>query len=252
VIDDPLVARLRAAGCVFAEEEAAEIRRVVRDPDAVEAVVAARAAGMPLEQAVGRARFAGIEVELAPGVFVPRLRAGAIVGAAVAARPAAGVVVDLGAGAGPIAAALARLIPGAAVHAVEIDPAAVTVAARNGVRLGFAVHRGSWWDALPPSLRGRVDLAAAYLPHVPTHRLAHIPRDFREHEPATAVDGGADGLDPLRAVLAGFDEWLAPGGALVTLVAGEQVETARGLVGGRRLEVIEADDDAVLVIAAVG
>jgi release factor glutamine methyltransferase len=246
VSGDALVGRLRAAGCVFAEEEAAEIRRVLRDPDAIDAVVAARASGMPLEQALGRAVFAGIDLELAPGVFVPRHRAEAIVDAAVAARPRARVVADLGTGSGAIAAALALRLPLADVHGTEIDPAAALVAAGNAATVGFEVHVGDWWTALPPALRGRVELAAAYLPHVPTAQLAHIPRDFREHEPERTVHGGADGLDPLRAVLAGWGEWMAPGGALVTLVAGEQVETARGL--GHRVAVVETDDDdAVLV-----
>jgi release factor glutamine methyltransferase len=246
---DPLVARLRAAGCVFAEDEAAEIRRVLTDEDAVAAVVAAREAGMPLEQALGRARFAGVELELAPGVFVPRVRAEAIVEAAVTARPRARIVADLGTGSGAIAAALTLRMPLADVHAADVDPAAVEVAMRNGDRIGFTAHLGSWWEALPTRLRGRVGLAAAYLPHVPTAALAHIPRDFREHEPEITVHGGADGLDPLRAILAGMDAWLAPDGAFVTLVAGEQVEAARGLVGARRPhDVLEEDDDAVLVI----
>lgn len=245
---DPLTARLRAVGCVFAEEEAAEIRRVLRDPDAIDAVVAARSAGMPLEQALGRAVFAGIDLQLAPGVFVPRHRAEAIVDVAAAARPRARTVVDLGTGSGAIAAALAVRIPLADVHASEIDAAAVLVAARNAATIGFEVHEGDWWTALPPSLRGRVDLAAAYLPHVPTARMDGIPKDFRDHEPDRTVHGGADGLDPLRAVLAGSAEWMAPGGALVTLVAGEQVEAARGLVAPRPLDEVEGDDDAVLVI----
>ena len=245
---DPLVAGLRAAGCVFAEEEAAEIRRVLRDPDAMAAVVAARAAGMPLEQALGRVRFADTDLELAPGVFVPRVRAEAIVDAAVAARPRARIVADLGTGNGAIAAALVQRMPLADVHAADVDPAAVAVAARNGDRVGFAVHLGDWWEAFPASLRGRVELAAAYLPHVPTAQLDHIPRDFREHEPERAVHGGADGLDPLRAVLAGMSAWMAPGGAFVTLVAGEQVETARGL--GEHVDVALTDDDAVLVFTA--
>jgi release factor glutamine methyltransferase len=250
VSDEPLVARLRAVGCVFAEEEAAEIRRVLRDPDAIEAVVVARGAGMPLEHALGRAVFAGIDLELVPGVFVPRHRAEAIVDAAVAARPRARVVVDLGTGSGAIAAALTLRLPLAEVHATEIDPAAVEVAVRNSERFGFSVHHGDWWTALGVGLHRRVELAAAYLPHVPTAELAHIPRDFREHEPERTVHGGADGLDPLRAVLAGWGEWMAPGGALVTLVAGEQVETARGL--GERVAVarVEDDDDAVLVFEA--
>ena len=234
--DQGLAARLRAVGCVFAEEEAAEIRRVLGAADP-SAVVAARARGVPLEQALGRARFAGVDVEVGPGVFVPRHRAAVLVGAAAEAAPAARIAVDLGCGSGAIAAALTRRLPHAAVHACDIDRAAVTTAARNGAIFGFVAHHGGWWEALPGSLLGRIDLAVAYLPHVPTRLLGTIPRDFREHEPAGTVDGGFDGLDPFRAVLAGAPRWLAGDGVLVTLVAGEQVPAALATAGGWRVEV---------------
>lgn len=227
---DDLVARLRAVGCVFAEEEAAEIRRVGADPDTI---VAARAAGMPLEQALGTALFAGVEVALGPGIFVPRRRAEVLVDAAIAARPGAQVVVDLGCGSGALAAALATRLPAAEVYAVDLDEAALAYAVRNGERHGFAVGRGDWWAGLPRRLRRRIDLAVAYLPHVPDARIGGIPDDFRRHEPARTVSGGADGLDPLRRVLAGMPAWLADDGLLVTLVAEEQRDAAAALVGTR-------------------
>jgi release factor glutamine methyltransferase len=233
---DSLVARLRAVGCVFAEEEAAEIRRVVgADEEQADAVVAARANGIPLEHALGTALFAGIEVEVGPGVFVPRTRAETLVDAAVTARPDARVVVDLGTGSGAIAAALATRFPRAEVHAADLDPPALGFARRNATRYGFTVYEGDWWDALPHELRGQIDLAVAYLPHVPTARLAEVSGDYRAHEPALAVAGGADGLDPLRAVLRDLDTWLAPDGTFVTLVAEEQRRTARALADGKRV-----------------
>ena len=233
---DPLVAALRAVGCVFAEEEAAEIRRVLGDDDtAADAVVTARGNGVPLEHALGVALFAGVEVEVGPSVFVPRARAEVLVDEAVAARPDARVVVDLGTGSGAIAAALTARLPHADIHGADLDPVAVRYARRNAARYGYTVHEGHWWDALPPALRGTVDLAVAYLPHVPTTRLDEIPGDYRAHEPDLSVAGGADGLDPLRRVLAALDDWLAPGGILVTLVADEQRENARRLIGGRRV-----------------
>jgi release factor glutamine methyltransferase len=225
-VTDDLVARLRAVGCVFAEEEAAEIRRVGGDPDEI---IAARAAGVPLEHALGIAVFAGLDLEIGAGVFVPRRRAEVLVDAAVAARPDARVVVDLGCGSGAIAAALATRLPRAHAYAVDVDPDAIAYAVRNGERYGFAAASGDWWDALPRELRARVDLAVAYLPHVPTSRLDDIPDDFRRHEPERTAAGGPDGLDPLRAVLRDLDDWLSPGGLLVTLVAHEQLETARSL-----------------------
>ena len=107
-------------------------------------------------------------------------------------------MVDLGCGAGALAAALAQLLPDAAVHGTEIDwrtPWPV-----RGWPAASLVHEGSWWGP-PGGLAGPVGLAVAYLPHVPTERLADIHTDFRAHEPDLSVDGGPDGLDPLRAVL---------------------------------------------------
>lgn len=237
---DRLVARLRAVGCVFAEEEAAEIRRVIgSDETAADAVVAARRNGVPLEHALGTALFAGVEVAVGPGVFVPRARAEHLVADAVAARPDARVIVDLGTGSGAIAAALAARLPHADVHGADLDPVALTYAVRNGAHHGFTVHEGDWWDALPPRLRGTIDLAVAYLPHVPTARLGEIPGDYRSHEPELSVAGGSDGLDPLRAVLADLDGWLSPNGILVTLVAEEQQGTARSLTTGGRVLLVE-------------
>jgi len=237
---DPLVARLREVGCVFAEEEAAEIRRVLGDDEATAiAVVAARRDGVPLEHVLGVARFAGVEVAVGPGVFVPRVRAEALVDEATRVRPDARVIVDLGCGSGAIAAALANRLPGAEIHATDLDPAALAYARANGERHGFAVHRGDWWDGLPRDLRGRVDLAVAYLPHVPTARLDGIAGDYRAHEPLASVAGGADGLDPLRAVLKGAQDWLADDGVMITLVAGEQLDVARDLCGGCKVLLVE-------------
>jgi release factor glutamine methyltransferase len=184
---------------------------------------------------LGTALFAGVEVEIGPGVFVPRTRAETLIDAAVTARPDAHVVVDLGTGSGAIAAALATRLSGADIHAADLDPAALAYARRNASRYGFTVHEGDWWDALPPELRGRIDLAVAYLPHVPTSRLDEISGDYRTHEPNVSVAGGPDGLDALREVLADMDRWLSPEGVLVTLVAEEQLGTARALSEGRRV-----------------
>ena len=233
---DALVRRLRAAGCVFAEDEAAEIRRVLgTDPVAVDRVVAAREHGIPLEHALGTARFAGVELEVGPGVFVPRARAEVLVDDAVAAQPDARVVIDLGCGSGAIAAALRARLPHAEVHAADVDPVALGYAARNGRRHGFEAHLGDWWGALPRRLRGRIDLAVAYLPHVPTAKIDRIPGDYRDHEPTRAVAGGADGLDPLRAVIAGLDDWMSPDGLFVTFLADEQHLAAREIAGRRRV-----------------
>jgi release factor glutamine methyltransferase len=222
---------------VHAEQEAALIWDTYDEASARRAAVADRASGRPLEQVVGWAQFGPVRVALGPGVFVPRRRAEAILAPAVSLRPDARVVVDLGCGAGALAASLAVHLPTAQVHGVDIDELALASARRTG---GFHVHDGSWWSGLPTELRGHVDLAVAYLPHVPTGRLGEIHPDFRNHEPTCAVDGGPDGLAPLRAVLADADRWLAPGGVFVTLLAGKQV------VEG--LEVVTEDEDDAVVV----
>jgi release factor glutamine methyltransferase len=234
---DEAVLALRAAGCVHAEDEAAVIWETYADPSTRASAVADRASGRPLEQVVGWAEFGPVRVALAPGVFVPRRRAEAILAPAVALEPDARVVVDLGCGAGALAASLAALLPEAEVHGVDIDEAALECARRTG---GFRVHHGSWWDGLPGDLKGHVDLAVAYLPHVPTSRLSEIHGDFRSNEPCRSVDGGPDGLDPLRAVLADADDWLTPDGAFVTLLARKQAATTD-------LEVLATDEDDVVV-----
>jgi release factor glutamine methyltransferase len=212
---DEAVLALRAAGCVYAEDEATAIWETYDEPSLRAGAVTDRSSGRPLEQVVGWAEFGPVRVALAPGVFVPRRRAEALLEPAVALKPDARVVVDLGCGAGALAASLASLLPSAEVHGVDVDEAALQCARRTG---GFHVHHGSWWSGLPTSLHGRVDLAVAYLPHVPTGHLSDIHHDFRAHEPDLSVDGGPDGLDPLREVLAGLDRWLAPQGVFVTLV----------------------------------
>jgi release factor glutamine methyltransferase len=235
-LDDAVLA-LRAAGCVHAEDEAALIWETYDDPSVRASAVADRAGGRPLEQVVGWAGFGQVRVALAPGVFVPRRRAESLLAPAVELKPDARIVVDLGCGAGALAASLAVLLPRADVHGVDLDETALACARRTG---GFTVHRGSWWSGLPAGLAGRVDLAVAYLPHVPTSRLDRIHPDFRAHEPDLAVDGGTDGLDPLRAVLGDADQWLAPEGAFVTLLSLEQA-------AGLDLEVLTADEDDAVV-----
>lgn len=238
---DEAVLALRVAGCVHAEDEAAVIWETYADLSSRAAAVADRATGRPLEQVVGWAQFGPVRVALAPGVFVPRRRAEAMVTGAISMRPDARVVVDLGCGAGALAASLAALLPAAEVHGVDIDEAALDCARRTG---GFHVHHGSWWSGLPARLRGRVDLAVAYLPHVPTPQLDQIHPDFRANEPTLSVDGGHDGLDHLRAVLAEVDDWLAHRGAFVTLLSPEQAASTE-------LEVLSADDtDAVAAYVA--
>jgi release factor glutamine methyltransferase len=211
-VEDDLVARLRAAGCVYAEEEATLLRSAAA-PGRLEALVSRRVAGEPLELVVGWAEFRGLRVRVAPGVFVPRRRTGLLVELARPLLAAADIAVDLCCGTGAVGAALAAEVPGIDVFAAEVDPAAVAVARTN--LPADRVFAGDLYAALPDHLRGRVAVIACNAPYVPTEAIALMPPEARDHEHRVALDGGPDGLDVQRRVVAGAAEWLRTGGALL-------------------------------------
>ena len=238
------VTRLRAAGCVFAEDEARLLISAARTPAALAAMVDRRAAGQPLEHILGWAEFCGLRVAVVPGVFIPRRRTEFLVRRAAAlarraaaparqdrARPRTVVVVDLCCGSGAVGAALAAALGRVELHAADIDPAAVRCARRNVAAAGGQVYQGDLYGALPARLRGRVDILAANVPYVPGGDVGLLPPEARAHEPRVALDGGADGLDVLRRVAAGAPLWLAPGGHLLVETSERQAPLAAEAVG---------------------
>jgi release factor glutamine methyltransferase len=220
----PVVARLRAAGCVFAEDEARLLADAARTPAELAAMVDRRAAGLPLEQVLGWAEFCGMRVAVDPGVFVPRRRTEFLVHQAAALARPGSVIIDLCCGVGAIGAALAAAVPGAQVHAADIDPAAVRCARRNLTR--GHVYQGDLYQPLPADLPGRVSILVANVPYVPTEEIRFLPAEARAHEPRTALDGGPDGLGVLRRVAAGAPAWLAPGGHLLIETSDRQAPHA--------------------------
>ncbi|MEV5343266.1 putative protein N(5)-glutamine methyltransferase [Streptomyces sp. NPDC052676] len=221
-----VIAALRAAGCVFAEDEADLLLGAARTPDELAALVGRRVAGLPLELVVGWAEFRGLRIAVEPGVFVPRRRTEFLVEQALAQAPRARVVVDLCCGSGAVGAALADALGPVELHAADIDPAAVRCARRNLAPAGGRVYAGDLFEALPATLRGRVDILAANVPYVPTGEVGLLPAEARNHEPLTALDGGADGLDIARRVAAEAPRWLAPGGCLLTETSERQAPAA--------------------------
>jgi release factor glutamine methyltransferase len=222
-----LAARLRAAGCVFAEDEARLLAASETSAAQLDALVERRADGEPLEHLLGWAEFCGLRIRLDAGVFVPRRRTEFLVRQAAlllreSAQPLSAapdtrppVVVDLCCGSGAVGAALAELAGPLELHAADIDPAAVRCARRNVVPLGGEVHQGDLYSPLPVGLQGRVRVLAANAPYVPSAGIRTMPREARLHEPLVSLDGGADGLDVQRRVAAGAPQWLAPGGHLL-------------------------------------
>ena len=250
VSDSVIVTRLRAAGCVFAEDEARLLIAAARTPAELDAMVGQRVAGLPLEQVLGWAEFCGRRIIVAPGVFVPRRRTEFLVRQAVALARPGDVIVDLCCGAGAIGAALAAAVEGAEVYASDIDPAAVRCARQN--LPADRVYRGDLYAPLPAVLRGRVAILAANVPYVPAREIELLPAEARAHEPRVALDGGADGLDVLRRVAIGAAAWLAPGGYLLSETSDRQASLAEAVVtaSGLAARVARSPDlDATVIIA---
>jgi release factor glutamine methyltransferase len=221
-----VVDRLRGAGCVFAEEEAALLADEAATDTDLEVLLARRVAGEPLEQVLGWAAFCGLRITVEPHVFVPRRRTELMVRealASVAATPAP-VVVDLCCGSGAVGAALAAALPDIELYAADIDPAAVRCARRN-VAPADHVVQGDLFEPLPQWLRGRVDVLTANTPYVPTEAIASLPPEARDHEPTLALDGGSDGLEVARRVAGKASSWLTPGGSLLIETSERQVQS---------------------------
>lgn len=215
-------AALRAAGCVFAEDEARLLIAAAGSPAELADLVRRRAEGLPLEVLLGWAEFGGVRVAVKPGVFVPRRRTEFLVARAVARARAGSVVLDLCCGTGALGLAIAAAVPGLELHAADLDPAAVSCAIDNLAPIGGKVYAGDLYDALPEGLRGRIDILVVNAPYVPTGALGFLPPEARDHEPRLALDGGADGVQVHRRVAAGAPRWLAPDGILLIETGADQ------------------------------
>jgi release factor glutamine methyltransferase len=221
-----VVSRLRAAGCVYAEDEARLLLSAAATAADLAAMADRRVAGLPLEQVVGWAEFCGLRIAVDPGVFVPRRSTEFLAGQAIARIRPGAVVVDLCCGSGAVGAALAAAVDDLELHAVDIDPAAVACARRNLVARGGRVYEGDLYAPLPAWLHGRVDVLVANAPYVPTGEVRLLPREARLYEPRVALDGGTDGLAVVRRVSAAASGWLAPGGHLLIEISEHQAPRA--------------------------
>lgn len=245
-----LVERLRAAGCVFAEEEAEVLTEAATDAADLERMTAARVTGRPLEHVVGWVELGATRIAVDPGVFVPRLRTTLLVDLAAEAAAPGATVVDLCCGSGALLALLLARRPDVDGWAADLDPAAVACARRN--LAADRVTQGDLYDALPAHLRAQVDVLVVNAPYVPTAEIARMPPEARDHEHRIALDGGTDGLDVHRRVAAGAADWLTPDGVLLIEVAGRQVASAAAMLRTAGLEpevVTDVDRDATAIRA---
>jgi release factor glutamine methyltransferase len=210
--------RLRAAGSVFAEDEA---RLLGGDEELIER----RIAGERIEHVLGWVEFCGLRLDVDPGVFIPRPQTEALAERAASLKPQ--VALDLFAGCGAIGCVVKTRHPAARVVAGELDAPALLCARRNGERFNVEVVPSNVDSGVPADLEGRVDVLTANVPYVPTAALPYVPHDG---EPPAALDGGVDGLHWVREVAAVAPRWLRPGGKLL-IEAAEGADLSHLLIG---------------------
>lgn len=191
--------------------------------------VARREAREPLQHITGRAFFRYLELEVGPGVFVPRPETEVVVGWAIEALRAMDVaeplVVDLCTGSGAIALAVAQEVPRSVVHAVELDERAFAFAERNAAGSRVNLHQGDALAALP-HLNGTVDLVISNPPYIPLEEWENVAPEARDHDPEMALFSGQDGLDVIRGLSRTAYRLLRPGGVVVV----EHADTQGGTV----------------------
>lgn len=227
---ETLVARLRAGGCVFAEDEARLLADASESSDELEALTERRVNGQPLEYLLGWVNFFGMRLTIDEGVFVPRRHTEFLVREAIAHATSGATILDLCCGCGAVGLAISSAIDGAELYAADIDPAAVTNTQRNFGVFGGRVFEGDLFDPLPDSLHGKVNILTANVPYVPTESIELLPHEARDCEPRFALDGGPDGLDVLRRVASEAPRWLAPGGHLFFETGADQSLAASDVV----------------------
>jgi len=256
---EALVARLRAAGCVFAEEEARLLLDELGglDREGFDERVRRREAGEPLEAVLGCVEFLGGRLAVVPGVFVPRRRTELLVRLAVERWRPGGVLVDLCTGVGAVPfglleASRPRDLGPLEIFAVDLDPLAVETARRNVSARGVHLLTGDLDEPLPRELAGQVTLLTANAPYVPSAEIELMPREARDFEPVLALDGGVDGVELHRRIAALAPRWLEPGGHLLIETSERQAPlTAQAMLSaGLRPEV--ASDEELGATVVVG
>lgn len=214
-----VITRLRAAGCVFAEEEARLLLDSVDSATQLDDAVRHRAEGTPLEYILGWAGFSGLRLQVEAGIFIPRRRTEFLATTAAALTAPGAVVLDLCCGSGAVGRAMAAAVPDITLLATDIDPAAVSCANRNLAGVGRALQ-GDLFGPVPESLKGGIDVIVANAPYVPTDEFSLLPSEARDHEPVHTLDGGPNGTSIQRRIAAHAAGWLTPHGHVL-------IETSR-------------------------
>jgi release factor glutamine methyltransferase len=248
-----LVEVLSTAGFVAPDAEADDLLAAsAGDGELLESLLSRRLTGEPLEWIIGRLFFCDLEVRIDEGVYVPRRQSQALAMRAVSHLPAGGTAIDLCTGAGAIATVLAAARPGARVVASDLDPPAVACARSNGVE----AYEGDLFTPLPDGLEGVVDVVVGVVPYVPTPALSLMHHDALSFESRLSYDGGPEGTDILRRVLAESPRFLRAGGVVLLELGGEQADLLQDdlerLGYGAATVLCDEDDDIRGIEATYG
>ena len=207
-------------------------------------LVKRRGAREPLQHVLGTAEFHGRTFACDKRALVPRPETEQLVELAleVAKDKPAATILDIGTGSGVIALTIALELPSATLHATDLSPDALALAAENAARHALTdrivFHQA---DLLPPD-DARFDLIIANLPYIPAEEIASLSPEVR-HDPASALDGGADGLDLIRRLIDTAPDRLAPGGALLLEIGLGQADAVNTLLSARKFRDISVRPD---------
>lgn len=193
-----------------------------------------RRSGEPVAYVIGKREFYGLEFHVDRRVLIPRPDTETLVEVALAAtrpRHLRGRALDLCTGSGCVAIAFAKARPTWHVTGIDLSPEAVEVARGNAQRLGaiwdVRFLAGNLYEPLRPE--ERFDLVTANPPYIPQGEIAKLQPEIRQFEPHLALDGGADGLDLLPAIVKGAAARLTPGGTLAVEIGAGQAEAVARL-----------------------
>ena len=207
-------------------------------------LVKRRGAREPLQHVLGTAEFHGRTFACDKRALVPRPETEQLVELAleIAKDKPAATILDIGTGSGVIALTIALELPSATLHATDLSPDALALAAENAARHALTdrivFHQA---DLLPPD-DARFDLIIANLPYIPAEEIASLSPEVR-HDPASALDGGTDGLDLIRRLIDTAPGRLAPGGALLLEIGLGQADAVNTLLSARKFRDISVRPD---------
>jgi release factor glutamine methyltransferase len=232
-VDPGVVAFLRAAGCVYAEEEARILTESARSSDELRAFLDRRAEGEPLEYIVGWAEYCGLRIPLCRGVFVPRRRSEFLAECSIQLVTATAErtdgappvrVLDMCCGSGAIGLAVAVGSTNVELLAADNSSVAVGCARENLARVNGSVYQGDLFAALPRTELHGLDVILANAPYVPTEKIQTLPAEARLYEPLSTLDGGPEGTSVQRRILESAAEWLRTPGAVLIETAEEMAD----------------------------